>query len=175
VAPRLMRVDLKASSRELERSLGMNATAVDELGVPSHPRAWLSSAGGVDGSPLPKSSSDGRTSIERSSPACEGDDELVVATRDAAPRRRRGRDCRRSDGMIGDTNPLEEYELHDRGLLEIPMISADLVLTNRVLAGQSLRTPRRAYWRTRHLHPRAAARRRDLASDAATIIERATC
>ena len=44
-----------------------------------------------------------------------------------------------SAALIGDINPLEEYELHDRGLLEIPMISADLGLTNRALGGQSLR------------------------------------
>jgi putative transport protein len=44
-----------------------------------------------------------------------------------------------SAALVADTNPLEDYELHDRDLLEIPMISADLVLTNRALAGQSLR------------------------------------
>jgi len=45
----------------------------------------------------------------------------------------------RSAALIDDTNPLEDYEQHDRGLLEIPTVSADLVLTNRSLAGRTLR------------------------------------
>jgi putative transport protein len=44
-----------------------------------------------------------------------------------------------SAALIGDSNPLDEYEQHDRALLEIPMISGEIVLTNRALAGQSLR------------------------------------
>lgn len=141
VAPRLMRVDLKASSRELEQSLGMNATTQS---LNSAYRPIL-----VRGYRLP-AAFDGRTvaEMERRWP---GEHRAIVtrvrrgdALLDASP------EMLLHDGdvvavagwsaaLIADTNPLEDYELHDRGLLEIPMISADLVLTNRALAGQSLR------------------------------------
>jgi putative transport protein len=141
VAPRLMRVNLKTSSGELERSLGMPGKAQS---MNSAYRPVL-----VRGYRLP-AALDGRTvtEIERRWPA----EHRAIVTRvrrgdallDATP------GMRLHDGdvvavagwsaaLIGDINPLEEYELHDRGLLEIPMISADLVLTNRALAGQSLR------------------------------------
>ncbi|HEY9461834.1 MAG TPA: hypothetical protein VIR54_02035 [Vicinamibacterales bacterium] len=141
VAPRLMRVDLKASSRELEQSLGMNAKSQS---LNSAYRPIL-----VRGYRLP-AAFDGRTvaEMERRWP---GEHRAIVtrvrrgdALLDATP------EMLLHDGdvvavagwsaaLIADTNPLEDYELHDRGLLEIPMISADLVLTNRALAGQSLR------------------------------------
>jgi putative transport protein len=41
--------------------------------------------------------------------------------------------------LIGEFNPLEGHELHDRDLLETPMVSADLRLTNRALGGRTLR------------------------------------
>jgi putative transport protein len=140
-APRLMRVDLKASSLELEKSLGMNATTQS---LNSAYRPIL-----VRGYRLP-AAFEGRTvaEAERQWP---GEHRAIVtrvrrgdALLDATP------DMLLHDGdvvavagwsasLIADTNPLEDYELHDRALLEIPMISADLVLTNRALAGQSLR------------------------------------
>lgn len=140
VAPRLMRVDLKASSHELERSLGMNATQ----SMNSAYRPIL-----VRGYRLP-AALDGLTvaEVERRWP----DEHRAIVTRvrrgdelvDATPGMRLHDGdvvaiAGRSAALIGDTNPFEEYELHDRGLLEIPMISADLVLTNRALAVQSLR------------------------------------
>jgi putative transport protein len=141
VAPRLMRVDLKASSHELEQSLGMNAKGQS---MNSAYRPIL-----VRGYRLP-AALDGRTVAEVES-RWPGEHRAIVtrvrrgeALVDATP------EMLLHDGdvvavagwsaaLIDDTNPLEDYELHDRGLLEIPMISADLVLTNRALAGQSLR------------------------------------
>jgi putative transport protein len=41
--------------------------------------------------------------------------------------------------LIGEGNPLDEYEIKDRTLLEIPTVSAQLVLTSRSLAGRTLR------------------------------------
>jgi putative transport protein len=141
VAPRLMRVDLKASSRELEQSLGMNAKTQS---LNSAYRPIL-----VRGYRLP-AAFDGRTVADVES-RWPGEHRAIVtrvrrgdALVDATP------EMLLHDGdvvavagwstaLIDDTNPLEDYELHDRGLLEIPMISADLVLTNRALAGRSLR------------------------------------
>jgi len=141
VAPRLMRVNLKTSSRELEQSLGMtaNAQSMNSAYRPIVVRVYRLPAA-LDGLTV--------ADVERRWPA----EQRAIVTRvrrgealmDASP------DMPVRDGdilavagwsaaLIGDANPLEEYELHDRALLEIPMISADLVLTNRALAGQSLR------------------------------------
>jgi len=141
VAPRLMRVNLKTSSGELERSLGMSAKAqsMNSAYRPILVRGYRLPAA-LDGLAVAE--------VERRWPA----EHRAIVTRvrrgdallDVTP------EMRLHDGdvvavagwsaaLIGDINPLEEYELHDRGLLEIPMISADLVLTNRALAGQSLR------------------------------------
>ena len=141
VAPRLMRVNLKTSSGELERSLGMTAKAQS---MNSAYRPVL-----VRGYRFP-AALDGLTvaEVERRWPA----EHRAIVTRvrrgDALLEATPG--MRLHDGdvvavagwsaaLIGEINPLEEYQLHDRGLLEIPMISADLVLTNRALGGQSLR------------------------------------
>ena len=140
VAPRLMRVNLKNSSRELEQSLGMTAKAQS---IHSAYRPIV-----VRGYRLP-ATFEGLTvaEVERRWPA----DRRAIVTRvrrgtallDAKP----GMQLHEGDvvavagwsaALIGDTNPLEDYEQHDRGLLEIPMISADLVLTNRAFARQSL-------------------------------------
>jgi putative transport protein len=140
VAPRLMRVNLKTSSHELERSLGM--TAAQSMNSAYRPIL-------VRGYRLP-AAMDGLTvtEVERQWP---GEHRAIVARVrrrdvliDATPGMRlHGGDVVAIAGwsasLIGETNPLEDYELHDRALLEIPMISADLVLTNRALGGQSLR------------------------------------
>jgi putative transport protein len=140
VAPRLMRVNLGNSSRELEQSLGMTAKA-QSMNLAYRPIL-------VRGYRLPAALA-GLTvaEVERRWPA----DRRAIVTRvrrgeallDATP----GMQLNEGDvvavagwsaALIGETNPLGDYEQHDRGLLEIPMISADLVLTNHTLAGQSL-------------------------------------
>jgi putative transport protein len=45
----------------------------------------------------------------------------------------------RSSAFIADTNPLKD-EVNDPGLLDVPIVAADLVLTSSKLAGQSLRS-----------------------------------
>jgi putative transport protein len=141
IAPRLMRVNLKAASRELERTRGMNANGAS-INSAYRPIA-------VRGYRLP-AAFDGLTvaDIEGQWPS----EYRVIVARvrrgdallDAAPSMRlRDGDvvaiAARSAALIGHANPLEQYEQHDRGLLEMPMISAELVLTNRALAGQTLR------------------------------------
>jgi putative transport protein len=141
VAPRVLKVNLKDVSRELEQSRGMNAHA------PSINSAYRPIA--VRGYRLP-AAFNGLTVAEvehRWPPEYRA---IVARVRrgdvllDVAPAMRlRAGDmvaiAGRSAALIGNANPLEQHELHDRGLLEIPMISADLVLTNRSLAGQTLR------------------------------------
>jgi putative transport protein len=142
VAPRLMRVNLKDASRELEHSLGMTSKA-QSMNSAYQPIV-------VRGYRLP-ATLDGLTVAEVENQWPAGQRAIVTRVRrgdvllDAQP------GMRLHDGdvvavagwstaLIGDTNPLEDHETHDRRLLEIPMISADIVLTNRTLGGQSVRT-----------------------------------
>jgi putative transport protein len=139
IGPRLMRVNLKDVSREYERSLGSTATtSINSAYRPIVARGYR----------LPRMF-DGLTvaEIERRWPP---ETRAIVARVrrgdaliDAAPEMRLHDGdvvavVGRSAALVGDANPLEHHELHDRGLLEIPTVSADLVLTNRALAGKSL-------------------------------------
>ena len=140
IGPRLMRVNLKDVSREFEQSLGISAQKSPSTAY----RPIM-----VRGYRLP-AAFDGLTVAEvehRWPPEYRA---IVARVRrgdtlfDALPATRlRTGDvvavAGKSDALIGEPNPLEQYELHDRGLLEIPTVSADLVLTNRTLAGQTLR------------------------------------
>jgi putative transport protein len=139
IGPRLMRVNLKEVSREYEQSLGVSASTSSTAYRPIVVRGYR----------LP-AAFDGLTVAEvehRWPPECRA---IVARVRrgdelfDALPATRlHGGDvvavAGRSDALIGDPNPLEDYELHDRGLLEIPTVSGDLVLTKRTLAGRTLR------------------------------------
>jgi putative transport protein len=141
VAPRLMRTDLKEASRQYEESHGMSAHAsmVNTAYRPIEVRGYR----------LP-SVFDGFTvaEVERQWPP---------ETRAIVARVRRGEAlfdaapstplhagdviavAGRSMALIGDTNPLDSNELHDRALLQIPTVSAQIVLTSRALGGLSLR------------------------------------
>jgi|RhiMethySRZTD1v2_1073278.scaffolds.fasta_scaffold00032_44 putative transport protein len=138
MGPRLMRVNLKDVSREYEQSLGVSTSKPSTAYRPIVVRGYR----------LPDAF-DGLTVAEvehRWPPEYRA---IVARVRrgdqlfDALPATRlRGGDvvavAGRSDALIGDPNPLQHDELHDRGLLEIPTVSADLVLTNRALAGRTL-------------------------------------
>jgi putative transport protein len=139
IGPRLMRVNLKEVSREFEQSSGMSPSKSSTAYHPIEVRGYR----------LP-AAFDGLTVVEvehRWPPEYRA---IVTRVRrgdelfDALPATRlRGGDvvavAGRTDALIGETNPLEHYELHDRGLLEIPTVSANLVLTKRTLSGRTLR------------------------------------
>lgn len=140
VGPRLMRVNLIEVSRDFEQSLGGNArtssnTAYRPIVVRGYrlPAAFEGlTVAEVEHRWPPES----RAIVARvrrgealldATPGMQLHEGDVVAV------------AGRSAALIDDTNPLEDYEQHDRGLLEIPTVSADLVLTNRSLAGRTLR------------------------------------
>jgi putative transport protein len=139
IGPRLMRVDLKRVSREFEESHGVRSSTAstayraiavrayrlpetfDGLTVSEVEHRWPATSRAIVTrvrrgdrliDPLPG------TRLQRA-------DEVVVAGKPEA--------------LIGECNPLDAYELDDRTLLEIPTISAQLVLTSRSLAGRTLR------------------------------------
>ena len=140
-APRLLGVNLKDASREVEKSLGLTGTS------PSLNSAYRPIS--VRGYRLP-AAFDGLTvaDLESRWPA---DHRVIVVRirRDAGPvdavpaMRLREGDIVALAGhatfLIGETNPLEGEELHDQELLAMPMVSADLRLTNRALGGRTLR------------------------------------
>jgi len=141
VGPRLMRVNLKDVSRDLERSLGLSAQTPS---INAGHRAVE-----VRGYRLP-ASFDGLTVAELEGRWPPDHRAIVVRVRrgealfDAVPGMRlHGGDAvalgGRSTALVGESNPLEHQEFHDPGLLEMPTVSADLLLTNRALAGQTLR------------------------------------
>ena len=140
VGPRLMRVNLIEVSRDFEQSLGGNSrtssnTAYRPIVVRGYrlPAAFEGlTVAEVEHRWPPES----RAIVARvrrgealldATPGMQLHEGDVVAV------------AGRSAALIDDTNPLEDYEQHDRGLLEIPTVSADLVLTNRSLAGRTLR------------------------------------
>lgn len=139
LGPRLMRIDLKRASREFEESQGVRPPAAstayraievrgyrlpaafDGLTVSEVEHRWPPEYRAIvtrvrRGDRLINSLPDTRL---------QGGDEVAVAGK--------------PDALIGEGNPLDEYEIKDRTLLEIPTVSAQLVLTSRSLAGRTLR------------------------------------
>ena len=140
-APRLMRVSLRDASREVEQSLGLTDTSpsLNSGYRPVSLRCYR----------LP-ASFDGLTVAEVEGRWPSDNRVIVVRVRrdatllDATPAMRlREGDivalAAHSTFLIGESNPLAGQELHDRELLQTPMVSADLRLTNRGLGGRTLR------------------------------------
>jgi putative transport protein len=138
--PMLMRVDLAASCRELEQELGL---VTSEAGVTSTYHEIL-----VRTYRLPKSLA-GRTVAEAEALWPEGFRVVIVRVRrgtqilDATPAMRlQAGDAvalgGRHEVLVGDANPLAAYEIQDRELLDIPSVSADIVLTSKALAGKTM-------------------------------------
>ena len=140
IGPRLMRINLKEVSHEFETSHGVRPLASSSTAYrPIEVRGYR----------LP-AAFDGVTVSEiehRWPPECRA---IVTRVRrgdlliDALPgtRLQDGDEVAvagKSDALIGECNPLDEYELDDRTLLDIPTVSAQLVLTSRSLAGRTLR------------------------------------
>ena len=138
IGPRLMRVNLKDVSREFERSLGMSAQKSSTAYRPIVVRGYRLPAA-FDGLTVAEVEHRWPPEYRAIVARVRRGDELF----DALPATclREGdvvAVAGRSDALIGEPNPLEAYELHDRGLLEIPTVSAELVLTNRKLARRTL-------------------------------------
>jgi len=140
IGPRLMRVSLKEVSREYETSHGVRPLASSSTAYrPVEVRGYR----------LPPSF-DGVTVTElehRWPPECRA---IVTRVRrgdqlfEALPstRLQAGDEVAvagKPDALIGECNPLDHHELDDRTLLEIPTVSATLVLTHPELAGRTLR------------------------------------
>jgi putative transport protein len=138
--PRLMRINLMDASREYEQSIGGGTRTSSSTAYPPIVVRGYRLADQFDGLTVAE--------VEQRWPP--GARVIVARVRrgdlmmDALPAARlRSGDvvavAGRSEALIGDGNPLGQYEQHDRGLLEIPTVSADLVLTNRSLGGRTLR------------------------------------
>lgn len=139
IGPRLMRVNLKDVSREFEQSLGISAQKSSTAYRPIVFRGYRLPAA-FDGLTVAEVEHRWPPEYRAIVARVRRGDELFDAL--PATRLREGdvvAVAGRSDALIGEPNPLEEYELHDRALLEIPTVSGDLVLTNRTLAGRTLR------------------------------------
>jgi putative transport protein len=137
VGPRLMRVNLRDASLAIEGEDGSRARVVNTAYREFVTRAYRLPAR-LEGRTV--------TEVEHLWPP----DQRVVVARirsgdaiiDAKPAMRlEARDivaiAGRTDAIVGAHNPFED-EVNDRALLALPTISADLVLTNRLLSGQTL-------------------------------------
>jgi putative transport protein len=140
LAPRLLGVDLKAASRELERE--MSAGASETRGVQSGYREWdirayqLAPSGAgrmvadVEGTFAPdrvfvQRVRRGETLLTPSpTTVLEAGDRIAVAARRPV--------------LLGDRATTLGIEVEDKPLLDFPVIAVDVVLTNRALADHSL-------------------------------------
>ena len=140
VGPRLMRVNLIEVSRDFEQSLGGNSrtssnTAYRPIVVRGYrlPAAFEGLTVAEVEHRWPPESRAIVARVRRGEALLDATPGMQLHQGDVVAV------AGRSAALIDDTNPLEDYEQHDRGLLEIPTVSADLVLTNRSLAGRTLR------------------------------------
>lgn len=139
MGPRLMRVDLREACHALEREMGL---VVKDPAVTSAYRDLIARA-----YRLPADLA-GRTVAEVEAAWAKGlraivgrlrrGDALIAATPET---RLEAGDILMVSGpqraLLDASNPLRD-EVHDRELLEVPVVSADIVLTNRRLAGRPL-------------------------------------
>lgn len=141
LGPRLMRVDLARACREIEKEMG-----IQEAADPGLMSAYQEIV--VRAYRLPPSLA-GRSVAELEGMWPAGR-RVVVA------RIRRGGEIRevnpstgleagdvlalagRQESLVGDVNPLPGEEVHDRELLSIPVVSGDIVVTDRSVAGQTI-------------------------------------
>jgi putative transport protein len=138
--PVLMRVDLAASCRELERELGLVTT---EAGVASAFHEFI-----VRAYRLPESLA-GKTVTEVEAVWGEQFRVVIVQIRRGAQVLDATPDMRLSVGetiavagkheaLAGSAGRLAAHETSDRELLDIPSVSADIVVTSKVMAGRSI-------------------------------------
>jgi len=139
IGPWLMRVDLAAECRKLEASLGIRRA---EFGVLPARRDWGARAYAIpDGwtitnvRDLEQSFRGARVFVDR----IRTKDGIVDA--DPASPIRPGDVLAlsgRTEILVGSGNPLATHEVDDPGLLDIPAIAADVILTNREAVHQTL-------------------------------------
>jgi putative transport protein len=139
LGPRLMRADLAAECRQLETELGVHAA---EVGVFSAYRAFITRAyrippslAGQSADKLERAFVPRRAFVERlrRGPALlsvepdmplEAGDHVAIS----AP----------YDSLASESNPLRAAEVDDGGLLDIPSIEVDVLLTSKAVAGHTL-------------------------------------
>ncbi len=140
VGPLLMRVDLAQSCKELEKELGINAA---EPGMESAYRELVVRAYRLPESMTGKTVADVErmwtlplrvvaVKIRRNGTAMDVTPTFALAAGDLLAL------SGRPDALVGDRNPLASGEIQDRELLDIPTLTAEIVLTNKSIAGKDL-------------------------------------
>jgi putative transport protein len=139
LAPRVLRVDLAAECRKLERALGIDSA---DVGVVSAYRAFITRAyvvpetlAGLTIAALEISFAPQRAFVERlrrNGQIVTAEPGTVLATGDRLSL------SARHDTLAGSANPLCAMEIEDADLIDIPTIEVNTVLTRRDLAGCTL-------------------------------------
>lgn len=140
LGPKLMRVDLAAECRHLEEKMGAVTAEAGVLSAYTRRavRAYRVTAdlAGRTVQQLEKQFGGERVFVER---VRQGDEirestpDLVLCTGDTVAL------AGRRDLLLGATNPLAGHEVDDAELLDIPVLIVDMTLTNRALAGRTIR------------------------------------
>jgi putative transport protein len=139
VGPRLMRVDLAKACSELEREMGppQNDPEMSSAGAPFVMRAY-SLPETLDGTPVKEIEADFREYRV----FVQGLRRNGVVTTPATDERLRTGDSialwGRREALIGSANALSAYEVDDRGLLNLGIVSTDIVVTRRKAGRRSL-------------------------------------
>ncbi len=139
LGPRLLRVDLAKACQELEEQMGLPRT---DTGVVSASQPFVMRAYQIP------AEHHGRTLHEL--------EQLFPGQRVFGERLRRGEELLepqpqwplaegerialwgRRESLVSETNPLRTHEVADEGLLDIPLVAVDLVVTNKSMASQTL-------------------------------------
>src|SRR5262249_39983081 len=139
VGPWLMRVDLAAACRELETEMG---TVEAEPGVVSSYVEFIVRAYAIsndlDGTTvgtLEARFGDNRVFVRRlrrRDEILEGHVDLVLRGGDRVML------AGRHEVLLADANPLRRHEVDDRELLDMPVLSMDVVVTSKDVAGRTL-------------------------------------
>ncbi len=140
LGPKLMRVDLAAECRELEDRMGVVTAEPGVLSAYTRHsvRAYRVPAdlAGRTVQGLESLFGYERVFVERVRQAdalLESSPGLVLQAGDTVAL------AGRRDLLLGSTNPLAAHEVDDGELLDIPVVVVDMTLTNRALAGRTLR------------------------------------
>jgi putative transport protein len=140
LGPFLMRVDLARSCREYEKELGISA---EQPGLESAYREFVVRAYRVPEPMAGKSVAELErlwtaplrvvaARIRRNGALLDADPNFRIAAGDILVL------SGKPDALVGGKNPLAPDEIQDRELLDIPTLTADLVLTDKSISGKTL-------------------------------------
>jgi putative transport protein len=159
VGPRLMRIDLRAEALKLEQELGISrktpgvASAWHRFEIRAYRIADAAPIAGLTLSAAEAKFPEHRLFVlrlRRGSTIIEAETQMVIAAGDvvavSGPR----------EALVAVLGPRAE-EVEDRELLDVPILAADVLLTNRELAGRKLDDIAKEGW-TRGLYLRAISR-----------------